>query len=62
MKIAIHMHNCVLNVSRYWCMTALYLLGAGDKIDRPRILGLVRDCHQENGGFSAAPGHDAHVL
>lgn len=47
----------------YWSMTALDLLHARDGLDKAGILAFVQESyHPECGGFSAAPGHDPHLL
>lgn len=46
----------------YWGLTALHLLGHPDALPRNGILDFVCSCLHENGGFGAAPGHDAHML
>ena len=46
----------------YWGLTALHLLGHSDALPRNEILNFVFSCLHENGGFGAAPGHDAHML
>lgn len=46
----------------YWGLTALHLLGHPDALPRDGILDFVCSCLHENGGFGAAPGHDAHML
>ncbi|KAI8935983.1 hypothetical protein NX059_007486 [Plenodomus lindquistii] len=46
----------------YWGLTALHLLGRPDALPRRDILDFVFSCLHANGGFGAAPGHDAHML
>lgn len=46
----------------YWGLTALHLLDHPDALPREETINFVLSCQQENGGFSAAPGHDAHML
>jgi len=46
----------------YWGLTALHLLGHPDALARNEVLDFVLSCLHENGGFGAAPGHDAHML
>ena len=46
----------------YWGLTALYLLGRPDALPRNRVIDFILSCQHENGGFGAAPGHDAHML
>ncbi|KAG9231536.1 terpenoid cyclases/protein prenyltransferase alpha-alpha toroid [Amylocarpus encephaloides] len=46
----------------YWGLTALHLLGRPDALPRDQTIQFVLSCQHENGGFGAAPGHDAHLL
>jgi len=46
----------------YWGLTALHLLGRPDALPRSEVIDFVLSCQHENGGFGAAPGHDAHLL
>ena len=46
----------------YWGLTALHLLGHPDALPRQATTDFVLSCQHENGGFGAAPGHDAHML
>ncbi|KAL8828798.1 MAG: hypothetical protein Q9191_002385 [Dirinaria sp. TL-2023a] len=46
----------------YWGLTALHLLGHPDALPRDETIDFVLSCQNENGGFGAAPGHDAHML
>ncbi|KAF2242785.1 terpenoid cyclases/Protein prenyltransferase [Trematosphaeria pertusa] len=46
----------------YWGLTALHLLGHPDALAREGVLAFVFSCLHEDGGFGAAPGHDAHML
>jgi geranylgeranyl transferase type-2 subunit beta len=46
----------------YWGLTALYLLGHPRALPRDEIVRFVLSCQSENGGFGAAPRHDAHML
>jgi geranylgeranyl transferase type-2 subunit beta len=46
----------------YWGLTALHLLGRPDALPRDKTIDFVLSCQHENGGFGAAPGHDAHML
>jgi geranylgeranyl transferase type-2 subunit beta len=43
-------------------LTAVHLLGHPDALPREETLDFVLSCQHENGGFGAAPGHDAHML
>ncbi|KAI5291463.1 hypothetical protein KEM52_000164 [Ascosphaera acerosa] len=46
----------------YWGLTALHLLGQPGALDRAETVRFVLACQHEDGGFGAAPGHDAHML
>lgn len=46
----------------YWGLTALHLLRRPDALPRDETIDFVLSCQHENGGFGAAPGHDAHML
>lgn len=46
----------------YWGLTALHLLGRPDALPRNETIDFVLSCQHQNGGFGAAPGHDAHML
>jgi hypothetical protein len=46
----------------YWGLTALHLLGHPEALPRGELLEFVFSCLHEDGGFGAAPGHDAHML
>ncbi|KAE8421525.1 terpenoid cyclases/protein prenyltransferase alpha-alpha toroid [Aspergillus pseudocaelatus] len=46
----------------YWGLTALHLLGCPQALPREDTISFVLSCQRENGGFGAAPGHDAHML
>ncbi|KAI9772325.1 MAG: hypothetical protein M1840_001074 [Geoglossum simile] len=46
----------------YWGLTALHLLGHPEALPRDETIAFVLSCQHENGGFGAAPGHDAHML
>lgn len=46
----------------YWGLTALHLLGHPDALPRSDVLDFVIACLHDDGGFGAAPGHDAHML
>ena len=46
----------------YWGLTALHLLGHPEALPRSGVIDFVLSCFHENGGFGAAPGHDAHML
>ena len=48
----------------YWCVTAMDLMHERDRLDKQGILQLVEACFNEkgDGGFSASPEHDSHLL
>jgi len=46
----------------YWGLTALHILGQPGALPRNELIQNVLDCWHVNGGFGAAPGHDAHLL
>lgn len=46
----------------YWGLNALYLLRRPDALPRQDVIDFILSCQHENGGFGAAPGHDAHML
>lgn len=46
----------------YWGLTALHLLGRPDALPRRETIDFILSCQHKNGGFGAAPGHDAHLL
>ncbi|KAI5302563.1 hypothetical protein KEM56_000569 [Ascosphaera pollenicola] len=46
----------------YWGLTALHLMGHPDALPRHETVQSVLSCQHANGGFGAAPGHDAHML
>ncbi|KAL5597008.1 hypothetical protein BROUX41_006322 [Berkeleyomyces rouxiae] len=46
----------------YWGLTALHLMKRPDALPRKETIDFVLSCQHENGGFGAAPGHDAHML
>ena len=46
----------------YWGLTALHMLGRPDALPRNEAIEFVLSCQCEDGGFGAAPGHDAHLL
>lgn len=46
----------------YWGLTALHILGHPDALPRDQTIDFVLSCQSDNGGFGAAPGHDAHML
>lgn len=48
----------------YWGINALYISNTLD-IDSPEVheaLEFIKQCQSEDGGFSAAPSHDSHIL
>ncbi|KAL1975889.1 hypothetical protein VTN31DRAFT_4281 [Thermomyces dupontii] len=46
----------------YWGLTPLHLMKRPDALPRDETIDFVLACQHENGGFGAAPGHDAHML
>ncbi|PYI27534.1 beta subunit of rab geranylgeranyltransferase [Aspergillus indologenus CBS 114.80] len=46
----------------YWGLTALHLMGSPQALPRQETIDFVLSCQRDNGGFGAAPGHDAHML
>lgn len=46
----------------YWGLTSLHLLRHPDGLPREETINFVLSCQHDNGGFGAAPGHDAHML
>jgi geranylgeranyl transferase type-2 subunit beta len=46
----------------YWGLNALHLLNRPDALPRKETIDFVLSCQTDNGGFGAAPGHDAHLL
>lgn len=46
----------------YWGLAALHILGHPEALPREETIEFVLSCQHENGGFGAAPGHDAHML
>ncbi|KAL9057618.1 MAG: hypothetical protein Q9162_002233 [Coniocarpon cinnabarinum] len=46
----------------YWGLTASYLLGRPEALPRDGVVDFVLSCLHDDGGFGAAPGHDAHML
>lgn len=46
----------------YWGLTALYLMGQEDKLDRDEIINWVLRCQYDNGGFGGSERHDPHLL
>lgn len=46
----------------YWGLTALHLMGRPEALPREETIKFVLSCQHDNGGFGAAPRHDAHML
>jgi geranylgeranyl transferase type-2 subunit beta len=46
----------------YWGLTSLHLLGKPNGLPRNEVFDFLVLCLHANGGFGAAPGHDAHML
>lgn len=46
----------------YWCLTAMDISNARDSLDLEHIASWVLTCRHDDGGFSADPKHDSHIL
>jgi len=46
----------------YWGLTALHLMGRPEALPRAETIKFVLSCQHKDGGFGAAPRHDAHLL
>lgn len=46
----------------YWGLCALHFLRHPEALPRKDTIDFVLSCQHDNGGFGAAPGHDAHML
>lgn len=46
----------------YWGLSALYLMGKLDDMDREEVITWVFSCQHENGGFGGSERHDPHML
>ena len=46
----------------YWGLASLHLLREPQALPRKETIEFILSCQHENGGFGAAPGHDAHML
>jgi geranylgeranyl transferase type-2 subunit beta len=46
----------------YWGLTALHLMGRPEALPREETIQFVLSCQHQDGGFGAAPRHDAHLL
>lgn len=46
----------------YWGLATLHFLGRPEALPRDETIDFVLSCQHDNGGFGAAPGHDAHML
>ena len=44
----------------YWGLTALDLMG--QDLGKEEVIEFITQCQYPNGGFSASPGHDPHLL
>ena len=53
---------CSTVVGVYWCLTAMDLVHSRDVLETAKIVEWVATCRHDNGGYSAAPGHDPHLL
>lgn len=45
----------------YWGLSALYLLGAMDRIDKNEIITYIKQCQTKEGGIAGNVGHDPHI-
>lgn len=47
----------------YWVLTSVALMDQLDNVDKEQFMDVINDCFdKECGGFSAAVGHDPHIL
>ncbi|KAL1866763.1 hypothetical protein VTK73DRAFT_4527 [Phialemonium thermophilum] len=46
----------------YWGLASLHFLRHPEALPRDETIEFVLSCQHDNGGFGAAPGHDAHML
>jgi geranylgeranyl transferase type-2 subunit beta len=46
----------------YWGLHALHLMDHPEALPRQETIDFILSCQTANGGFGAAPGHDAHML
>jgi geranylgeranyl transferase type-2 subunit beta len=46
----------------YWGLTAMYLMGRLDEMDKDTIIAWLLRCQHEDGGFSGSERNDAHML
>ncbi|CRG91249.1 protein geranylgeranyltransferase type II [Talaromyces islandicus] len=46
----------------YWGLHALHLMDHPETLPRQETIDFILSCQTDNGGFGAAPGHDAHML
>ena len=46
----------------YWALSALEVLGCGERADRAAIVAEVKRCAHPGGGYGGAVGHDPHLL
>ena len=47
--------------SIYWGLSALYLVGGLDRINKAEIVDYLKKCQVPEGGFGGNIGHDAHI-
>jgi geranylgeranyl transferase type-2 subunit beta len=46
----------------YWALSALEVLGRGDRMDKAAVVAQVKRCAHPGGGYGGAEGHDPHLL
>lgn len=46
----------------YWGLSALYLLGTDDSLDKSELLDWVMSYYKDCGGFGASERNDPHLL
>lgn len=46
----------------YWGLATLHFMNHPEALPRDETIAFVLSCQHDNGGFGAAPGHDAHML
>jgi len=46
----------------YWGVTALYILGEIDAMDKDEVITWVLSCQHPCGGFGGSERHDPHLL
>jgi prenyltransferase beta subunit len=46
----------------YWCISALDVLNALEGQDMERVIKLIQDAKNPDGGYACAAGSDSHIL